>query len=70
MEEGIIFKFLTAPIEVLGDEKRFVKGLTCIEMELGEPDSSGRRRPIEKPGSEYQIDVESVIVLLVHLRIR
>jgi glutamate synthase (NADPH/NADH) small chain len=52
-EEGIRFEFLTAPVEVLGDEKGWVSGLKCIRMELGEPDDSGRRRPIEIPGSEF-----------------
>ena len=56
-EEGIIFKTLCNPVAVLGDEKGFVKGVKCIEMELGEPDASGRRRPIEKPGSEFVLDM-------------
>ena len=47
MEEGIDFKLLRNPVEILGDENGFVKGMTCIEMELGEPDESGRRRPVE-----------------------
>lgn len=63
-QEGIIFKMLTAPTEVLGDEDGKVKGLRCIEMELGEPDASGRRRPIPKEGSEFDIDVDSVIVAI------
>jgi glutamate synthase (NADPH/NADH) small chain len=63
-EEGIIFKMLTAPTEVLGDESGKVKGLRCVEMELGEPDASGRRRPIPKEGSEFDIDVDSVIVAI------
>ena len=61
-EEGIIFKTLCNPVEVLGDEKGFVKGVKCIEMELGEPDASGRRRPIEKPGSEFVLDVDGMIM--------
>ena len=61
-EEGIIFKTLCNPVEVLGDEKGFVKGVKCIEMELGEPDASGRRRPIEKPGSEFVLDVDCMIM--------
>ena len=52
-EEGIIFKTLCNPVEILADENGFVKAITCIEMELGEPDASGRRRPIEKKGSEF-----------------
>ncbi len=61
-EEGIVFKTLTNPVEVLGDENGFVKGLRCVEMELGEPDESGRRRPIEKADSEFVLDVDSMIV--------
>ena len=63
-EEGIIFKTLTNPTEVLGDENGWVKGMTCVEMELGEPDASGRRRPIEKKGSEFELDVDTVIMSL------
>jgi len=61
-EEGIIFKLLTNPTEILADENRFVSGMKCIEMELGEPDASGRRRPVEKPDSEFIIDVDCVIM--------
>ena len=61
-EEGIIFKTLSNPIEVLGDEYKFVSGLKCVEMELGEPDASGRRRPIVKPDSEFVLDVDCVIM--------
>ncbi len=50
--------------EVLGDDKGWVKGMTCIEMELGEPDASGRRRPVPKAGSEYFLDVDTVIVAI------
>ena len=63
-EEGIIFKTLCNPVEVLGDENGWVRGMTCIEMELGEPDESGRRRPIEKKGSEFELDVDTVIMSL------
>lgn len=63
-EEGIIFKLLTNPTEILVDESGWVKGMTCIEMELGEPDASGRRRPVEKPGSEFTLDVDTVIMSL------
>ena len=62
MEEGIIFKTLNNPVEILGDEHRFVKGMKCVEMELGEPDASGRRRPVEKPDSEFVLDVECVVM--------
>ena len=61
-EEGIIFKLLNNPVEILGDEHKFVKGMKCIEMELGEPDASGRRRPIPKEGSEFVLDVDCVIM--------
>lgn len=63
-EEGIIFDLLTNPVEVLEDEKGWVKGIKCIRMELGEPDESGRRRPVEVPGSEFVIDVDTVIMSL------
>lgn len=63
-EEGIIFDLLTNPVEVLADEKGWVKGIKCIKMELGEPDASGRRRPVEIPGSEFIIDVDCVIMSL------
>ena len=60
-EEGIIFHFLTLPIQVLGDEKGNVIGMECLKMELGEPDDSGRRRPIPIPGSNFLIEVDMVI---------
>ncbi len=63
-EEGILFKLLSAPLEVLGDEKRFVKGLKCVAMELGDPDASGRRKPVEKVGSEFILDVDCVIAAI------
>ena len=61
-EEGIIFKTLHNPVEILGDENGNVCGIRCIKMELGEPDESGRRRPIEVPGSEFEIECDSVIM--------
>lgn len=61
-EEGIIFKTLNNPVEILGDENSFVKGIRCIKMELGEPDASGRRSPVEIPGSEYDLEVDAVIM--------
>lgn len=61
-EEGIIFKLLNNPVEILGDENEFVTGMKCIKMELGEPDASGRRRPVEVPGSEFVLDVDAVII--------
>ncbi len=63
-EEGIVFDLLTNPVEILEDEKGWVKGITCIRMELGEPDASGRRRPVEIPGSEFTIDADVVIMSL------
>ncbi len=62
MEEGIIFKTLTNPVEILPNENKFVGAIRCLEMELGEPDESGRRRPIEKAGSEFDIPVDCVIM--------
>lgn len=64
MEEDIKFEFLTAPVEILADEKGWVKALKCIRMELGEPDESGRRRPVEIPGSEFEFEVDTVIMAL------
>ncbi len=63
-EEGIIFDLLTNPTEILADEKGWVTGMKCIRMELGEPDASGRRRPVEIPGSEFVMDVDTVIMSL------
>lgn len=63
-EEGIEFKTLCNPVEILGDENGRVRGIKCIRMELGEPDASGRRRPIEIPGSEFVLDVDTVIMAL------
>ena len=63
-EEGIIFDLLTNPVEILVDDDGWVKGMTCIRMELGEPDASGRRRPVPVEGSEFTIDVDTVIMSL------
>ncbi|MBO5094283.1 MAG: NADPH-dependent glutamate synthase [Lachnospiraceae bacterium] len=63
-EEGIIFDLLTNPVEILADENGWVSGIKCIRMELGEPDESGRRRPVEIPGSEFVIEVDTVIMSL------
>jgi len=63
-EEGIIFKTLCNPVEIIADENDDVKSIRCIKMELGEPDASGRRRPIEVPGSEFDLDVDCVIMSL------
>lgn len=62
--EGVHFHLLTNPVEILGDEDGFVKGIKCIKMELGEPDESGRRRPVEIKGSEYVIDADMVIMAI------
>jgi len=64
IEEGIIFDMLTNPVEIIGDEKGWVKSLKCIRMELGEPDESGRRSPVPIEGSEFEIDTEVVIMAL------
>ncbi|MFC1988414.1 NADPH-dependent glutamate synthase [Chloroflexota bacterium] len=64
MEEGIIFKFLTNPTGFLGSGRGWVMGMECIEMELGEPDDSGRRRPVPKVGSEFLLPVDTVIIAL------
>ena len=63
-EEGIIFRTLCNPVEIHANDEGFVKSITCIEMELGEPDASGRRRPIEKKGSEFELEVDTVIMSL------
>ena len=63
-EEGIIFDLLTNPIEILSDDKGWVTGMKCIRMELGEPDESGRRRPVEIPGSEFVMELDTVIMSL------
>ena len=63
-EEGIRFRMLTNPTEVLGDERGWVRGVRCVEMELGEPDESGRRSPIVKPGSEFEIACDVVVMAL------
>lgn len=63
-EEGIEFQLLTNPVEVLGDENGWVKGLKCIRMELGEPDASGRRRPLPVEGSEFELPMDTVIIAI------
>ena len=63
-EEGIQFRLLCNPTEILVDENGWVKGMRCIRMELGEPDASGRRRPVEIPGSEFELEVDTVIMSL------
>ena len=63
-EEGIIFDLLTNPTEVLTDEKGNATGIKCVKMELGEPDASGRRKPVEIPGSEFVMELDAVIMSL------
>lgn len=63
-EEGIIFNLLRNPTRILSDENGFVSGIECIKMELGEPDESGRRRPVEQPGSEFEIEADCVIIAI------
>ena len=63
-EEGVVFRMLTNPTAILGDANGFVRAMTCVEMELGEPDERGRRRPVPKPGSEFELPVETVIVAI------
>ena len=63
-EEEVIFKLLCNPVAILGDENGHVTGMECVEMELGEPDESGRRRPIEKKGSNFVLDVDAVIIAI------
>ena len=63
-EEGVIFDLLTNPTEILVDEKGWVKGMKCVKMELGEPDASGRRSPVEVPGSEFEMELDTVIMSL------
>ena len=63
-EEGVQFRLLTNPTAILGDENGFVRGMACVEMELGEPDERGRRRPVPKAGSDFELPVETVIVAI------
>ncbi|GHU98514.1 oxidoreductase [Bacteroidia bacterium] len=63
-EEGIEFRMLTNPVEILGDERGWVRGIRCVRMELGEPDASGRRSPVEIKGSEFEIECQTVVMAL------
>ena len=63
-EEGIIFDFLTNPVEIMGNDQGVVTGMRCIRMELGEPDASGRRRPIPIEGSEFDIEIDTIVMAL------
>lgn len=62
MEEGVEFRLLNNPVEILGDENGFVRAVKCVKMELGEPDASGRRSPVEIPNSEFLVECDSVIM--------
>jgi len=66
-QEGVIFHYLTAPVEFVGNERKMVRAIKCIQMELGEPDASGRRRPIPIEGSEFEIETDTVIVAIGNL---
>ena len=63
-EEGVKFQFLTSPVQYTGDEQGHVTTMTCIRYELGEPDASGRRRPVAIPGSEFDMPVDTVVVAI------
>lgn len=63
-EEGIKFHLLTSPVEFLGDENGWLTGMRCIRYELGEPDASGRRRPVAIPGSEFEMDIDTVVIAI------
>ena len=63
-EEGIIFDLLTNPTEIVVDDNGYVKGMKCVKMELGEPDASGRRRPVVIEGSEFEMELDTVIMSL------
>ncbi|MEG2174384.1 MAG: NADPH-dependent glutamate synthase [Oscillospiraceae bacterium] len=63
-EEGIVFHLLTNPVAILGDEKGYVKAIECVEMTLGEPDASGRRSPVEKVGSNFEVEADAVIMAI------
>ncbi len=63
-EEGVHFKFLTAPVRFIGDDHGRVVAMECIEMALGQPDASGRRRPVPKPGTEFQMPVDTVVLAI------
>ena len=63
-QEGVVFRMLTNPLALEGDERGMVRRMKCIRMELGEPDQSGRRRPVPVPGSEFYVDTDLVIVAI------
>jgi glutamate synthase (NADPH) small chain len=63
-DEGVAFEFLAAPVEVLGGDDRWVRAVRCVRMELGEPDASGRRRPVPVPGSEFEIPCDVLVVAI------
>jgi glutamate synthase (NADPH/NADH) small chain len=63
-EEGVVFNLLTNPVKIIGDENGWVKGMECIKMELGEPDDSGRARPVPIKGSEFIFDVDTIVIAI------
>ncbi len=63
-KEGIVFQFLTSPERFIGNSEGFVTGIECVEMELGEPDASGRPRPVPKPNSNFTVEADTVIIAL------
>jgi glutamate synthase (NADPH/NADH) small chain len=63
-EEGIRFRLLTNPVEILGDENGWVRAVRCVEMDLGDPDESGRRKPYPKEGSEFEIPIDTIIIAI------
>ena len=67
-EEGVDFNWLSSPVEVLGDDNKTVRALRCVRMELGEPDESGRRRPVVVPGSEFELETDMVVLRDRHQR--
>lgn len=66
-EEGVEFMFLTAPVEFIGDDRSMVRAVRCLKMELGEPDASGRRRPVPIPGSEFDVEIDTAIIAIGNL---
>jgi glutamate synthase (NADPH/NADH) small chain len=63
-EEGVQFNILTSPVEILGNEQGWVRGMTCVKYELGEPDASGRRKPVQIKGSEFFMEIDTVVMAI------
>ena len=66
-EEGVIFNMLTLPVRYIGDENGWLKEIECLKMELGEPDASGRRSPVEIPNSNFKMEMDAVVLSLIHI---